>query len=155
VAVGAARKLREFRIGHETFLALGEALLLNGEGEAAVLELQKAVALAPSSATAHARLASAYARVGQTEPAVESLLQAIQLEPEDAEHYRALTGMYEGMGRLDLAIVALRDGVSAAAGRSPRFQAELADQLASLYDRAGMSREAARERMRAQSLRTP
>lgn len=155
VAVGAARKLREFRTGHEGFLALGQALLLNGEADAAVPEFQKAVALAPSSAAAHAGLAAAYVRMGQVESAVESLLQAIQLEPENPEHYRTLTRVYEGMGRLDLAIVALRDGLSAAAGSSRRLQADLAEQLAALYDRAGMNREAARERLRAQSLRAP
>jgi Tfp pilus assembly protein PilF len=155
VAVEAARKLRDFRTGHEGFLALGDALLLNGENEAAVLELQKAVALAPSSAAAHAKMASAFARVGRVESAVESLLQAVQLEPDNPEHYRSLTRLYTGMGRVDLAIVALRDGVSAAAGASPRLQSELAEELAALYERAGMRREAERERNRAQSLRTP
>jgi tetratricopeptide (TPR) repeat protein len=155
VAVASARKLRELRTGHEGYLDLGNALLLNGEAEAAVLEFQKAVALAPSSASAYARLASAQARAGQAESAAESLLQAIQLEPEDPDYYRSLARLYEGMERLDLAIVALRDGVSAAAASSPQLQAELAEGLAGLYERAGMLREAHREWDRARSLRTP
>lgn len=153
VAVAAARKLRGFLTGHQGFLALGQALLLNGEAEEAVQELEKAVVLAPSSPAAQAGLASAYVRVGKLEAAAETLLQAIQLEPENPEHYRGLARVYEGMGRLDLAIVALRDGVSAAAQRSPTLQAELGEELGALYERAGMGREAARERLRARSLR--
>jgi tetratricopeptide (TPR) repeat protein len=154
-AVAAARKLQAFRSGHEGFRALGDALLLNGEAEAAVEEYQKAVALAPSSATAHAGLGAAYARAGRVEEAVERFLRAAQLEPENPTHYRTLARLYEGRDRFDLAIVALRDGVSAAAQSSPRLQAEMVEELATLYERAGMTREAALERLRVQSLRRP
>ncbi len=153
MAVEAARKLQAFRPGHQGFLVLGEALLLNGEAEAAVQEYQKAVALAPTSATAQAGLGSAYARAGQTEAAAERFLRAVQLEPGNPTHYRTLARLYQKMGRLDLAIVALRDGVGAAALTSPTLQAEMAEELSDLYDRAGMSREAAQERLRAKSLR--
>ncbi len=153
-AVSAAQKLRAFRTGHDGFLALGEALLLNGQAEAAIQEYARAAALAPSSAAAQAGLGLAYAQAGQTEAGVERLLRAAQLAPENPNHYRSLARLYEGLGRLDLAIVALRDGVSTAA-TSPELQAELAEELARLYDRAGMSREAERERDRAKSLRAP
>jgi hypothetical protein len=59
------------------------------------------------------------------------------------------------MGRLDLAIVALRDGATAAMTTPRAIQAEIADRLAALYDRADMRQEAAQERARAQSLRSP
>ncbi|MBI2163444.1 MAG: tetratricopeptide repeat protein [candidate division NC10 bacterium] len=154
-AVAAARKFQALRPGHEGFLALGAALLLNGEAEAAVQEYQKAVALSPSSAAAHAGLGAASLRVGQGEAAAEHFLRAVQLEPQNPAHYRTLARLYEGQGRLDLAIVALRDGVSAAALSSPKLQAEVAEELAALYERAGMSREAALERLRVQSLRSP
>ncbi len=153
-AVSAAQKLRAVRTGHGGFLALGEAFLLNGQTEASVQEYEKAAALAPSSAAAQAGLGAAYARLGQPEAAVEHLLRAIQLDAQNPTHYRTLARLYEGQGRLDLAIVALRDGVSAAA-TSPTQQAEVAEELAALYDRAGMSREAERERDRAKSLRAP
>jgi len=154
-AVTAARKFQTLRPGHEGFLALGEALLLNGEAEAAVQEYQKAVALSPSSAAAHAGLGAASLRVGQSEAAAEHFLRAVQLEPQNTIHYRTLARLYEGQGRLDLAIVALRDGASAAALSSPKLQAEVSEELAALYERAGMSREAALERLRVQSLRSP
>lgn len=154
-AVAAARKFQALRPGHEGFRALGDALLLNGEAEAAVQEYQKAVALAPSSAAAHAGLGGAYERVGQSEAAAEHFLRAVQLEPQNPAHYRTLARLYDGQGRLDLAIVALRDGVSAAAASSPKVQAEIAEELAALYERAGMHREAALERQRVQSLRNP
>ncbi len=154
-ALTAARTLQKLRPGHESFLALGEALLLSGEVDAAVLEYQKAVALAPTSAAAQAGLASAYARAGQKAAAVDGFLRAIRLEPANPAHYRTLARLYEGEGRLDLAIVALRDGVSAAASSSRRLEAEMSEELAALYDRAGMSREAERERLRAKSPQAP
>ncbi len=155
MAVEAARKLLAFRPGHDGFLILGEALLLNGDAEAAFVEYQKAVALAPTSAAAQAALGSAYARLGQAEAAVERFLRAIELESSNPAHYRNLTRLYEGQGRLDLAIVALRDGLSAAAASPPALQAELSEELSALYEKAGMAREAERERLRAKSLRHP
>ncbi len=153
-AVDAARRLRPFQPGHQGFLALGEALLLNGEAEAALKEMQMAVALAPTSAQAQAGLAAAYEQLGQNEPAAESYLREIQLAPKDPGPYQRLAHLYERMKRLDLAIVALRDGISAAAESPPSFQATLADELASLCDQAGMAREAAQERQRAATLRS-
>jgi Tfp pilus assembly protein PilF len=154
-AVEAARKLRVFQPGREGFLTLGEAFLVDGQPEAAAREFQMAAALAPSSVKAHAGLASAYARMGQTEAAAESYQRAIRLDPKDPELYRRLAHLYESMDRLDLAIVALRDGASAADTSPVALQAQLSEELAALYEKAGMSREAARERLRTQSLRSP
>jgi tetratricopeptide (TPR) repeat protein len=154
-AVEAARKLQALRPGSEGFMVLGSALLVSGDVGAAIQEYEKAVALAPSSAAAKAGLASAYARAGQAEPAVQRYLQAIQLEPGNPAHYRALARLYEDGGRLDLAIVALRDGVGAAAAASRVLEAEMAEELAGLYDRAGMRQEAAHERLRVKALRNP
>ena len=154
-AVEAAQKLRAFQSGYQGFLNLGEALLLNGQAEAAVREFQKASALAPSSVKAHGGLASAYARLGQGEAAAESYQRALRLDPKNPELYGRLAHVYEEMGRLDLAIVALRDGVSAADTSPVSLQAELGEQLVALYEKAGMTREAVRERLRLQSLRSP
>jgi tetratricopeptide (TPR) repeat protein len=154
-AVEAAQKLRASQPGYQGFLNLGEALLLNGQAGAAVGEFQKASALAPTSAKAHAGLAAAYARLGQGEAAAESYQRAIRLEPKNPELYGRLGRLYEEMGRLDLAIVALRDGVSAADSSPRSLQTELAEQLIALYEKAGMAREADRERLRLQSLRSP
>jgi len=154
MAVEAARKLLASRPGHEGFMALGEALLLNGEADAAILEYQKAVALAPASVAAHVALGSAYARLGRAEAAAERFLRAVELEPGNPIHYRSLARLYEGQGRLDLAIVALRDGLGAAAASAPPgLQADLREELSALYEKAGMAREAERERRRAKSLR--
>jgi tetratricopeptide (TPR) repeat protein len=155
VAVEAARKLLAYRPGHEGFILLGEALLLNGEGEAALLEYQKAVALAPTSAAAQVAFGSAYARLGRPEEAAERYLRAVELEPGNPAHYRRLCRLYEAQGRLDLAIVALRDGLSAATASPAPLRAELTEELSVLYEKAGMPREAERERLRARSLRAP
>ena len=152
VAVEAARKLQAFRSGYESFQQLGEALALSGEIEPAIQEYQKAAALAPSSATAQAGLASMYVRAGRKEAAIDRFLRAVQLDPGNAAYYRALARLYKECGRLDLAIVSLRDGVGAATS-SPPLQAEMAEELADLYESAGMPREATQERLRAASLR--
>jgi tetratricopeptide (TPR) repeat protein len=143
------------RCGSRRRRALLLALLLNGEADAAIAEYQKAVALAPASAAAQVALGSAYARLGRAEAAAERFLRAVELEPGNPTHYRRLARLYEGQGRLDLAIVALRDGLSAAAASPPTLQAELSEELSALYERAGMPREAERERLRAKSLRNP
>ena len=154
-AVDAARRLRPLQPGHEGFLTVADALMLNGEVEAAAREYRMAVGLAPKSARAHAGLAAALAALEQTESAAEQLLQSIQLDPTDPVQYQRLSALYERAGRLDLAIVALRDGATAAMTGPREIQAEIADRLAALYDRADMRQDAARERARAQSLRSP
>jgi superkiller protein 3 len=152
VAVEAARKLQAFRPGYEGFLRLAEALVLRGDNDAAIQEYQKAAVLAPSSAAAQAGLASVYANTGQSDAAIDRFLQAIRLDPAHPSYYRALARLYKDGGRLDLAIVSLRDGVGAA-GSSPALQADMAEELAAVYEAAGMAREATQERLRAASLR--
>jgi tetratricopeptide (TPR) repeat protein len=155
VAVDAARRLRALRPGHEGFLAVGDALMLNGEVDAAVREYGMAVALAPKSARARVGLAAAFAALGQTDSAADHLLQAIRLEPTKPDHYQTLSALYERAGRLDLAIVVLRDGATAAADAPRETRAEIAERLATLYERADMRREAAQERARATAIRSP
>jgi tetratricopeptide (TPR) repeat protein len=129
--------------------------MLNGEVEAAAREYRMAVGLAPTSDRARAGLATALAALGQIEAEANQLLQTIKLEPNNPAHYQKLSVLYERAGRLDLAIVALRDGATAATAAPKTTQIEIADRLTALYDRAGMRHEAARERARAQALRSP
>lgn len=154
-AVDAARRLRPLRPGHEGFLTLADALMLNGEVEAAVREYRMAVGLAPTSARAQAGLAAAQAALGRIESEAKELLQTIEREPNNPAHYQKLSTLYERAGRLDLAIVALRDGAAAATTAPKATQVEIADRLSGLYDRAGMRQDAARERARAEALRSP
>jgi len=93
--------------------------------------------------------------LGQIEAEANQLLQTIKLEPNNPAHYQKLSVLYERAGRLDLAIVTLRDGATAATAAPKPTQIEIADRLAALYDRAGMRQDAARERARAQALRSP
>jgi tetratricopeptide (TPR) repeat protein len=152
-AVDAARRLKPFRPGHEGFLIVGDALLLNKEPAAAVREFQMAVALTPSSPRPHVGLAAAYLQLKESDAAAEHLLTAIRLRPEDPAPYQRLSRIYAETGRVDLAIVVLRDGLGVAGGLPRALQADLAAELASLYARAGMAREAERERQRAAALR--
>ena len=134
-------------------MLLGDALLLSKKPEAAIQEYRKAIALAPSATRGYLKLAAAYLQINQPEQAAEQLIEAVRLEPSQPEPYQVLSRLYEQSGRLDMAIVALRDGVNALVSAPPAVRAELADRLAILYERAGMSREAEAERYRAQTLR--
>ena len=154
-AVDAARSLQALTPGHRGFLWMGRAFLVQGDFQAAAQELEKAVALEPSSAPAPLALSEAYGRLGQAEAATDQMLRVIRLEPGNPEHYRILSERYEEAGRLDLAIVAMRDGVSAAETAARPVQAEMSARLALLYELAGMTREATRERQRAESLQAP
>ena len=155
VAVDAARRLQPFSPGHGGFTLLGRALLLAGETSAAILELEKAVALAPASVPARLALSEAYAAAGKPQAAVDQLTRVIRQEPGEPRHYRLLSERYEEIDRLDLAIVAMRDGVAASADRPRAVQAEMSARLALLYELAGMLREATRERQRAELLEAP
>ncbi len=151
VAVQTARKLQSLQGGHDTFAALGEALLLNGEPAAAIAEFQKAVALRPTSARTFGRLGAAYARAGQIDAAIQQYVRALQLAPDDPTLYRDLSRVYADQGQMDLAIVTLRDGV-AAAKAAPSLQAAMTEELAGLYERAGMAAEAAQAHAQARAL---
>lgn len=151
-AVEAARRLQALRPGHRGFLAVGRALLLQGEAAAAATELEKAVALNAEAVEGRVALGEAYAAARRTEAAAEQWLRAIRLEPANPEHYRRLSRLHEETGRLDLAIVTLRDGLHAAEQAPRSVQAEMSARLANLYQQAGREREAARERERAAAL---
>ncbi|HTX53870.1 MAG TPA: tetratricopeptide repeat protein [Candidatus Baltobacteraceae bacterium] len=154
-AVDVAERLSKIRPTHESFLLLGDAYLLNSQWQEAIREYQKGILLAPNSVQGRLGLGKAYAKTGQLEPAAEQFLKVVQLQPDRPDTYQELASVYEQMGRLDLAIVAMRDGVAAAARITPAAQAELADRLATLYDKAGMSRDAELQRERAKALRSP
>lgn len=154
-AVDTAKKLKALTPGHRGFVLLGRALLVKGEIQAAAEELEKAVALEPSSVPARLSLSEAYRRLGQPQDAADQLLQVSRLEPGNPDYYRILSECYEEAGRLDLAIVSMRDGMTAAGTASHEVQAAMSDRLALLYELAGMTLEAGRERQRTDSLRAP
>jgi predicted Zn-dependent protease len=154
-ALDAARRLQPLSPGHQGFVAVGQALLLSGEAERAAAELEKAVALSPSSVPGRLALSEAYSALGKPAAAAAELAQVTRLEPDNPAHYQLLSQRYDEAGRLDLAIVSLRDGLSVAGKASRQVQAEIASQLATYYERAGMKREAAREWSRAEALQAP
>lgn len=151
-ALEAAQKLQPLTPGHQGFVALGQALLLAGKAEQAAAEFQKAIVLSPSSVPGRLALSETYSVLGKPAAAAEELLQVTRLEPGNPAHYQLLSQRYDEAGRLDLAIVSLRDGQGVAGKASRQVQAEIASQLATLYERAGMKREAAREWARVETL---
>ena len=60
---------------------LGVALLNQGRARDAVLQLDRAIGLAPGYAKAHGNLSRALARRGQSRESCRHLLMALQLDP--------------------------------------------------------------------------
>jgi tetratricopeptide (TPR) repeat protein len=80
--------------------------------EKAVTTLQRAIALQPTLANAHAWLGLSYLMIGRTDEAVASLQQARLLEPDNASVHQALARvLWMGKGRVDEAIAELRSGL--------------------------------------------
>jgi protein O-GlcNAc transferase len=69
---------------------LGAALLANGDHEAAIVPLQRAVALEPENARGHNNLGEAYLAQGATELAIDCYRRAISCEPSRAPAYNNL-----------------------------------------------------------------
>jgi tetratricopeptide (TPR) repeat protein len=78
---------------------LGTALARSGDLEAAVPELEHAVALAPALEAAHYNLAVALARLGRDAEAVRHLEQALALFPANPDGHYALGVLLEAAGR--------------------------------------------------------
>jgi tetratricopeptide (TPR) repeat protein len=91
---------------------LGQLLLVEGETESALRELQRAAALAPSDPDMHQGLGSAFALSGRRQQAVESFLRAVELAPCFAAAQANLGAAYGELGRLAEAAAALEKAVS-------------------------------------------
>jgi ATP-dependent Lon protease len=93
---------------------LGEALLAEGQTEAAVRELEKAAALAPNRADVKRTLARAYRHEKRQAAAFRALQEAVQLAPGDPAVRDDLAELLLEEGRLDDALVHLEEAVRAA-----------------------------------------
>ena len=69
----------------EANLTYGRLLLSEGQTDAAVAKLTRAVKIAPDSADAHAFLAEAYDKLGQAQNASEERMKAARLKAQPAE----------------------------------------------------------------------
>ena len=84
--------------------ALGVALKLKGELDAAIAYYQKAIELDPKLAEAHTNLGNALSRKGQLDAAIACHRKAIALDPKVAQYHSNLGIVLEAKGQLDAAI---------------------------------------------------
>ena len=89
--------------------AVGVALHLQGKDGIACL--QRAAALMPKAAEAHANLAIALMAGNRYDEAIASLRRALQLRPDDAGSHNNLGNALRGIGRLEEALASYRRAV--------------------------------------------
>ena len=82
----------------EVRIASGNAYLATGKTNEAIVELSKALELAPNSDEAHRRLAGAYFGAGRTDDAVAMHLKAIEVNPYYWLNHNALGATYWQLG---------------------------------------------------------
>lgn len=95
----------------QAHLNRGAILLARQEPHGAIAELDRAIAIAPSSA-AFANRGSAFRQLGQLEKAHDSYQSAVELAPSDPQNHFALSEVLTQMGRDDAAIGALERTVA-------------------------------------------
>jgi Tfp pilus assembly protein PilF len=71
-----------------------------GDKEAAVANLEEALALDPNFALAHGMLAKLYADLAVADKAIAHAQKVVELEPDDAFSYTALSVIYQRCGRI-------------------------------------------------------
>jgi arylsulfatase A-like enzyme/Flp pilus assembly protein TadD len=101
---------------------LGQLLLVEGENERAVSELERAARLSPSDPDAHQALGSALALSGRRDEAIESFRRAIELSPCFAAAHANLGAAYAELNRLPEAVVSLEKAVSCDPGYTSGFR---------------------------------
>lgn len=95
----------------DAYLNRGAILLARKELHGAIAELDRAIAISPSSA-AFANRGSAFHQLGQLDEAHNSYQSAIELAPSDPQNHFALSEVLTQMGRDDEAIGALERTVA-------------------------------------------
>jgi tetratricopeptide (TPR) repeat protein len=105
----AAQLTNRYPRSGRAWKALGVALHLQGKD--AIACLQRAAALMPETAEAHANLALALLAANRYDEAIASLRRALQLRPDDAGSHNNLGNALRSSGRLEEALVSYRRAV--------------------------------------------
>jgi serine/threonine-protein kinase len=92
----------------EVRIASGNAYLATGKTNEAIVELTKALELAPNSDDAYRRLAGAHMRAGRSEEAIAMHLKAIEVNPYYWLNHNALGGAYWQLGDYEKAAQAFQ-----------------------------------------------
>jgi len=126
---------------HHSYMVLGYIYLYQQQHEQALVEMERAVALAPTEAMSFAALAELLSSMGRTEDALKAAVQALRLKPEVADCHLDSVGIaYTLVGRPEEALAPLQHYLS----RYPNIlSAHLT--LAVVYSELGKEAEARAE----------
>jgi len=91
----------------ESHHQLGLLAYQEGQHEAAIESLSRAVELKPEAWNFHTNLGAAFAALDRADEAITAYLRALALRPDRAETYNNLGIVYREQDRLDLALAAL------------------------------------------------
>lgn len=90
----------------EAHIALGSAYMVSGKTAEAILELKRALELAPNSDEVHRRLANAYLASNRPEDAIQAFQRAIDVNPFYWQNYNNLGFAYFQLGQNENALKA-------------------------------------------------
>lgn len=85
--------------------------LQQGNADAAIAQLQQAIAQDPRSDEAYALLGVAYAQKGMTDEGIQALSTAVRLNPNNASHRMNLAAALQRAGRLREAVAELNEAL--------------------------------------------
>ncbi|RMF35185.1 MAG: tetratricopeptide repeat protein [Chloroflexi bacterium] len=97
----------------QELLEQGVALIKQEQYEEALIELEKALELAPEDADVHANLGVAYVNLGRTEEAIAEWQEAIRLNPDHYLAHYNLGVAYDDLGRTEEAIAEWKEAIRA------------------------------------------
>jgi len=108
-ALGAAQQAQRLNDNlPEVHFSLGKVYNASGRTAEAIIELKRALELAPNSDDGYRALGKVYLTVGQKEQALQAYQKAVDINPYYWVNYNSLGQAYSELGEYDKALVALR-----------------------------------------------
>jgi tetratricopeptide (TPR) repeat protein len=108
-ALGAAQQAQRLNDNlPEVHFSLGKVYSASGRTAEAIIELKRALELAPNSDDGYRALGNVYLAVGQKEQALQAYQKAVEINPYYWINYNAIGQAYSQLGEYDKALVALR-----------------------------------------------
>ena len=108
-ALGAAQQAQRLNDNlPEVHFSLGRVYNASGRTAEAIIELKRALELAPNSDDGYRALGNVYLTVGQKEQALQAYQKAVDINPYYWINYNAIGQAYSQLGEYDKALLALR-----------------------------------------------
>jgi len=108
-ALGAAQQAQRLNDNlPEVHFSLGKVYSASGRTAEAIIELKRALELAPNSDDGYRALGKAYLAIGQKEQALQAYQKAVDINPYYWINYNSIGQAYSQLGDYDKALVAFR-----------------------------------------------